>query len=94
MKFDSVKFYIIFLLIIGLGLILRIYGLNWDQGHHFHPDERAITMFALPLELPPTLSGFFSPESSWNPHFFAYGSLPLYLLKIMGNFLSNFDPLL
>ena len=23
-----------------LGLALRLYGLNWDQGNSFHPDER------------------------------------------------------
>ncbi|MDO8658225.1 MAG: glycosyltransferase family 39 protein [Candidatus Levybacteria bacterium] len=88
------KFKIILLGILLLGFFLRVYGLNWDQGNHLHPDERAIVMFALPLKLPSTFSEFFSIQSPWNPHFFAYGSFPLYLLKISGNILSNFDPLL
>lgn len=64
-----------------LGFFLRIYGLNWDQGHHLHPDERAITLATLPLKIPATLSEFLSVQSPLNPHFFAYGSLPMYLLK-------------
>ena len=82
---------IILLLIILLGAFFRFYGLNWDQNQHLHPDERAIIMFALPLHFPQNLSDFFSKESSLNPHFFAYGNFPLYLLKGTAAFLSNFD---
>ena len=34
--------YIVLFLIIVLGLYLRIWNINWDQGYHLHPDERAI----------------------------------------------------
>lgn len=79
--------------IIALGAFLRFYGLNWDQGFHLHPDERAIIMFTTSLDFLKTISEFFSPNSPWNPHFFAYGSFPLYLLKIVGYILSTFNPL-
>lgn len=62
---------IILFLIILLGVAFRVYGINFDETCCQHPDERAIVMFALPLEFPTNL----------NPHFFAYGSFPLYLLK-------------
>lgn len=50
---------------------LRVYGMNWDSGFHMHPDERMIIMVADRIS-------FFS---NLNPHFFNYGSLPIYLLK-------------
>lgn len=77
--------------ILLFGLILRLWNSNWDSGFHLHPDERAIVLFTLPLQFPLSLEQFFSTTSSWNPHFFAYGSFPLYLLKIAGSLLSVFD---
>ena len=32
------------LLILVVALALRLYGINWDQGNFFHPDERSIYM--------------------------------------------------
>ena len=32
------------LLIVAVALALRLYGIGWDQGHFFHPDERSIFM--------------------------------------------------
>ncbi len=34
------------LLILVVALVLRLYGVNWDQGGFFHPDERSIYMRA------------------------------------------------
>jgi hypothetical protein len=42
-------------------------------------------MFTLPLHFPQTLQQFLSASSPWNPHFFAYGSFPLYLLKLISS---------
>lgn len=72
---------ILLTLIILLGFGLRFYGMNFDKTCCQHPDERAIVMFALPLSTPTNFEQFLSPESSLNPHFFAYGNLPLYILK-------------
>ena len=60
------------LFIFFVAAVPRFIGLDWDGGRGFHPDERRI-VFALeeisfrPLQL--------------NPHFFAYGSFPLYILR-------------
>lgn len=78
--------------IISFGALFRLYNTNWDQGYHLHPDERAIIMYILPLHLPSSLEAFFTPQSSLNPHFFAYGNFPLYLLKIIGTLALRIDP--
>src|SRR3989338_10871497 len=58
-------------LLMLLAFFLRLYGINWDQGFHLHPDERMLIMVADRIQ-------FFS---NLNPDFFNYGSLPVYLLK-------------
>ena len=34
----------IIIIIIIIGFLIRLYGLNWDGGYYFHPDERSIYM--------------------------------------------------
>ena len=76
-----------------LGLALRLYGLNWDQGNSFHPDERQILFHVMALSWPHSFAQFLDPVNSpLNPHFFAYGTFPLYLLAIVGNLLSHINP--
>lgn len=87
------KYRYVFLGIFLLASVLRVYGLQWDQGFHLHPDERAIIMFTEHVSPPQSLSQFLSVESPWNPKFFAYGSFPIYLLFFVGSFLSVFSPL-
>lgn len=79
--------------ILALSTIFRIYGINWDNGFHMHPDERAIVIAVSNLSFPLSLHSFFSQSSPWNPHFFAYGSFPFYLLRIVGDVLGFFNPL-
>jgi len=55
-----------------LALALRLHGLGWDSGHHFHPDERRIA------EAVATIS--FSPLQL-DPRFYAYGSFPMYVTR-------------
>ena len=74
------------LAIFGLALGLRLYGLDWDRGYSYtpHPDERAILMKIDELSLPSPgqLDVLLNADDSpWNPRWFPYGSLPLYLLK-------------
>lgn len=84
MKRNSILF-----LIVLLGFTLRIYGINWDQGHHLHPDERFLTMVGLAEKIPPDWTSYFLPSvSSLNPYnvghqFFVYGTFPLTLTKIL-----------
>lgn len=74
------------LLLVGI-LLVAVYfrwtGLAWDNGYLFHPDERQIILVVSRIQLPSNPLEIFSPESSLNPKFFAYGSLPLYLLRIL-----------
>ncbi len=84
-----------------VSLIPRLYGLNWDANNHLHPDERAIVFKSICLSLPgtprmpgcdPAYTGpgwFLSPLSPLNPHFFAYGSLPQYLLAVVAHGLAG-----
>src|SRR5512141_2355609 len=77
---------------VALGIVLlvaasfRFYGLSWDGGYLFHPDERKIVLVAQQLKLPSSLPEFFSPDSPLNPTFFAYGSFPIYLLRSLAAF--------
>ncbi len=81
--------------IVLLGLLLRLYGLNWDSGNNFHPDERQIMFHVTVLTWPKSVAQFLDPVNSpLNPHFFAYGSFPLYLLASLGNILVRFSPAL
>jgi len=76
------------------GGALRLFNINWDEGHLFHPDERMILMTVgnLSLPWPPNWDLLLSPKSPLNPHFFAYGSLPLYLLKAAAHLLALRQP--
>ena len=78
------KSQLILALILLLGFFLRIYNINWDSNSQMHPDERAIVMSTLSLNFPDSFTIFLSPDSPLNSHFFAYGGLPLYLLRITG----------
>src|SRR4030042_3371068 len=91
------KRYGVFKLLLGLLLVslaLRLYGIGWDEGFPWspHPDERAILMKVeggLSFPWPPDWRQLLDPESSpINPRWFPYGSLPLYLLKLVAYVLS------
>ncbi len=58
--------------ILLLAAAARFADLDWDDGHAFHPDERAIVFAVQRLS--------FSPLQL-DPEFFAYGSLPLYAIR-------------
>ena len=68
---------------IGLALVLRLYGLDWDRGYAFtpHPDERSILMRVGEMGAPSIATFFDADASPWNPRRFDYGSVPFYLLK-------------
>ena len=85
---------IILLSILFLALFFRLYGINWDQNHHLHPDERFLTMVTQELEFPENVSQYFNPnESPLNPHnhgytFFVYGVFPLKIVKIASEIIT------
>ena len=57
-----------------LGAILRFTNINWDSFLAFHPDERNIAWAVTRIH-------FFD---QLNPQFFAYGGLPIYLYRALG----------
>ena len=64
-------FYLIVIAISMIGFLLRFYGINWDQGLLFHPDERQLLMISSQMNL-----------SNLDPGWYNYGTLPLYILEI------------
>ena len=72
------------LAILLFAFILRIYGINWDQGAHLHPDERMLIMVADRIHFFDNLS----------PDFFNYGSLPIYAIKAISQAIDLFFPFL
>ena len=73
-------------LIVLLTLGLRFYGIDWDDGGLFHPDERAILMQTQQIDFPSPgeFGDLLSAENSpLNPGWFNYGSLPLYALRTL-----------
>jgi hypothetical protein len=79
-------------LILAVAAALRLYGLNWDGGQWLHPDERQIYFSANDLAWPQGIAQAFAPSSPLNPHFFAYGSLPIYLLRLIAVVLGPIVP--
>src|SRR5579872_1965481 len=74
--FSKKNIFLFFILL--LAIILRFSYLNWGEPYFFHPDENNI-VFAI-LKLSPT---------SWNPQFFAYGGLPIYLTYFLSFLISR-----
>ncbi len=82
-----------------LAFLARVVDLNWDDFHHLHPDERWITMVALHVRLPAQGEPWWDPDRSpLNPfydarsgrkHTFAYGHLPLYLVRFLADGLAR-----
>lgn len=80
----NIFFLITFSIIISA--FFRFYSLSWGAPFYFHPDERNIASSVIQLSFP----------SQMNPHFFAYGSLPIYTIYFTGvliNFLTHFPTL-
>ncbi len=80
---------ILFFSILILACFLRYFNLDWDQGHHLHPDERFLTMVVNKIQLPHSLITYLTTETSpLNPanngyDFFVYGMLPLTIGKLL-----------
>ncbi len=76
-------------LIVLIAGSLRFLGLNWDQGHALHPDERFLGMVTNDIKLPQNISQYFNPHTSpLNPrnikfHFYVYGNFPVSLNKFI-----------
>ncbi len=65
---------ILLFILMLIGVFLRFYNLNWGAPYYFHPDERNIISSVTQLRFP----------DQTNPHFFAYGSIPIYTIYGIG----------
>ncbi len=78
---------IIGLCIFLLACSLRLYGIDWDQGTHTHPDERFLTMVINKIDWPTNIHEYFDTNKSpLNPHnnkfsFYVYGTWPIIAAK-------------
>jgi hypothetical protein len=81
-------------------LSLRLFGLNWDQGQHLHPDERFLTMLITTIRFPNSIIQYFNTQNSpLNPfnyqqfNFFVYGTFPVFLVKFVSQAINftNYD---
>ena len=66
------NFYFAVITISIIGFLFRFYGINWDQGLLFHPDERQLLMISSQMNL-----------SNLDPGWYNYGTFPLYLLEFL-----------
>ena len=97
----NVKNVLTILTIVILGFLIRLIGINWDQGTFLHPDERFFIMVTQELEIPSSIKNYFSQESTLrvnntNHKFYVYGTFPVALLKIISSLVldkENFSTL-
>ena len=79
--------------IVFFGLFLRLFGLNWDQGQHLHPDERFLTMVSTDMTVAQSIPQYLDPATSpMNPvnkghTFYVYGTLPVVANKLLATLL-------
>ena len=74
-------------LIVAVAAGLRLTGIDWDQGHHLHPDERFLSILLTNIRPAPDLGTYFDPTlSPLNPfnhgiNFFVYGTFPIFVVE-------------
>src|SRR5258706_3317948 len=66
--------------IILLGIVLRFYNLDWGSPFYFHPDERNIASAISQLSF----------QKQLNPNFFAYVTVPIYVIFFSGLIINLF----
>ncbi len=79
----STRFRRLVLILFLAALAIRLFGLNWDSGHWFHPDERRIAEAVQEIQLHPL---------RLDPKFFAYGSFPFYVTRAAQGLVSLVRP--
>ncbi len=81
-------------LIALVGLLARVWNLDWDRGQHLHPDERHWSFVLDDIEAPDGVGQYFDTQSSpLNPYrdrdTFVYGTLPLFTTKAVASVLTT-----
>ena len=91
-------------LIVAVGLAVRVWHLDYDQGMGSHPDERSNSYYAMRIRVPVSpdlwldpdrspLNPFFNPDGP-EKHNFTYGHFPLYWGVAVAHALYRMEPLL
>ena len=81
--------------ILMIGAYFRFVGLDWDEDHHLHPDERFLTMVSSAISPVESFSDYFdTANSSLNPNnrgygFYVYGTLPLFFVRYLAEWLGQ-----
>ncbi|HLF77649.1 MAG TPA: DUF2298 domain-containing protein [Dehalococcoidia bacterium] len=85
-------------LIVLLAFLARSYNTNWDDNTHLHPDERHMTSVTTelklrnkPLEYFDTNSSTLNPYNRPGGNSFVYGTLPVFLTKVVAVTLGQDD---
>ncbi|HSH05366.1 MAG TPA: DUF2298 domain-containing protein [Anaerolineae bacterium] len=79
-----------------LAAYLRFTGLNWDDSHHLHPDERFLTIIASQLEIVTNPLDYLQTSTSpLNPHnkghnFYVYGNFPMTVSRYIAEVVQSF----
>lgn len=94
-RYTKITFISLWIGILLIASFLRLYGINWDDGNHLHPDERFLTMVATSLQWPTTFAGYLNTDTSTlNPHnvghtYYVYGTWPIIIVKYVGEILHR-----
>jgi hypothetical protein len=81
--------------IFALAIYFRFTGLDWDEGHLLHPDERFLVMVEGALKWVASFRDYFdTAQSTMNPHnqgfgFYVYGTLPIFIIKALSSMHSQ-----
>jgi hypothetical protein len=86
--------YKVLIVIIVIGIFFRFYNTNWDAQYFFHPDERNIADAVNKINFQDCIQTLVTYDPinlhcDLNPNFFAYGTLPIYMVKFFDD--DNFD---
>ena len=83
--------------LISIAGYFRLTGIDWDDLHHLHPDERFLTMVSTSIQ--PVDGGwesyFNSSTSTLNPYnrgfsFFVYGTAPIFLVRFLAQWINDY----
>ena len=88
-------FDVLLILVLIIGLYFRLTGVNWDDFHHLHPDERFLTMVESALQPAQSVAQYFNTSlSTLNPNnvgytFFVYGTLPIFIVRYVAEWVKQ-----
>ncbi len=89
--------YLGLILILLLGASYRFTGLNWDENHHLHPDERFLTDIGSQLRTPNSFGQYLrTSESPLNPNnlgdrfsYYVYGNFPMTVVVYVAHWFNS-----